>query len=160
MNWILAALIFLPSAFAQNRTISKPQDKSGSVYCSDIEEVVKEAIEYHLTGAPTTSLPLTCALKMKWRFFKPTLEERSPEPDNKIPSEYIWFNPKKDSYKIISTEKTKDRYQVKVKFKIAGKEVETNYTYEPWDIWQKKNGVCGFITNDKGPWVFRKDCQK
>lgn len=156
--WFLPVLISLPFWAESPRSLPKPET-GGTVLCSDISAVVHEAVAYHLTGAPTSGLPLTCALKAKWKYFNPNVEDRSEEPNQKLPK-YTWFNPKTDQYKILKFKKKDDRYLIDVKFTIAGKDITTQYTYEPWDVYQKRTGVCGFVYNYNKPSIFRQDCQK
>lgn len=156
--WILLALLQIHPVYSQSRQFSKP-DKGGAVVCSDVGAVIEEAIAYHLTGAPTTSLPLGCALKMKWKYFNPRLEDRGGEPDDKMP-EYIWFRSGRDTYKVTSHKKDGDKYLIDVRFNINGKNINAKYVYEPWDVYQKKSGVCGFINSDHEPQIHREDCQK
>jgi hypothetical protein len=153
-------LLLLVSLFAsaQSRVIQKP-DESGAKYCSNVDDVAKEAVAYHLTGAASTNLPLTCALKMKWKYFNPNNEGRTPEGGEKKP-DYTWFTPGKDSYQINKIRKVEDGYEIDVEFTIQGKKINSTYTYEPWDLYQKKLGVCGIVYNYNKPWIFRKDCQK
>lgn len=156
--WFFLSLILIFPGFSQSRQFAKPE-KGGAVVCSDIGAVIEEAISYHLTGAPTTNLPLACALKMKWKYFNPKLEERGGEPDDKTP-DYIWYRPARDSYKILSHKKEGDKYLIEVRFNINGKNIVAKYIYEPWDFYQKKSGVCGFINGEHEPEIHREDCQK
>lgn len=156
--WILLSLFLIQPGHSQSRQFAKPE-KGGTLVCSDIGSVIEEAIAYHLTGAPTTNLPLNCALKMKWKYFNPKLEERGGEPDDKTPT-YTWFRSGRDSYKILGNKKAGDKYHVDVRFVINGKTINAKYTYEPWDFYQKKSGVCGFINSSYEPEIHREDCQK
>lgn len=156
--WFLLSFLLIQPALSQTRQFAKPE-VGGAVVCSDVGAVIEEAIAYHLTGAPTTSLPLNCALKMKWKYFNPKLEDRGGEPGDKSPP-MTWFRTGRDSYKILSHKKEGEKYQIEVRFTIHGKNLTTKYIYEPWDFYQKKSGVCGFITSDHEPAIHREDCQK
>lgn len=129
-----------------------------SQYCSDIDAVVKEGIAYHLTGAPTTNLPLDCALKTKWKFFDPTIERREGEP-SEDPS-YVYFDPNRDTYQIKRISKAGEHYLVQVEFKLGGRTKKTQYTYSPNRLLQRYKGVCGTVIHPNQPWIFRKDCRR
>lgn len=156
--WFFLSIILIQPSLSQTRQFSKPE-KNGAVVCSDVGAVIEEAVAYHLTGAPTTSLPLRCALKMKWKYFNPKLEERGGEPDDK-PVAYTWFRQGRDSYQIFGNKKEGDKYYVDVRFQVGGKTINAKYVYEPWDVYQKKAGVCGFITSEVEPEIHREDCRK
>lgn len=147
MRWIFSLLFLLPSAsWAQ------------SAYCEDTDQVIREAIEYHLTGAPTTELPLTCAKKRRWKYFNPDLAERSPEPGPE--PEYTWYDPRRDAYKIKKIRRSGPRYLADVEFVIRGKKILSTYIYQPWDLLQREFGVCGTVVNNTKPYIFRADCRK
>ncbi len=128
------------------------------VNCSDINAVAKEAVAYFLTGAPSTNLPLDCAKKMKWKYFDPNREEHTPEGNSPKP-DYTWFDPKKDSYEVLSTTQRDNSYDIKVVLNVGGKKINTTYIYDPNKFFQENYGVCGFIYNRNKPYVFRKDCR-
>lgn len=129
---------------------------AGSMHCADVEAVVQEGIEYHLTGAPTTDLPIDCAKKMKWKYFDPSIEVKG---DAFSSPENIWYDPKKDKYKIEKIKQSPDGYLIDVTFTIKNKKIAVTYTYSPNDLMQRHKGVCGTITKPKKPWIFRIDCQ-
>lgn len=136
---------------------------SDSMYCSDIPAVAKEAVEYYMSGAPASDLPLDCAIKRKWKYFNPKNEERSPEPGPA--PKYVWFDARRDKYEITDIKKNEDKYDIKVTYSINGVKSKTTYTYIPWDLLQKKHGVCGLVVNDdfnKEPnkMIIRSECAK
>ncbi|PWU16281.1 MAG: hypothetical protein C5B49_10730 [Bdellovibrio sp.] len=134
---------------------------SDSLYCSDIAAVAAEAVAYYLTGASDSELPLRCAEQKKWKYFNPKWETRTPEPkSNKPPPEIIWFDPKKDSYKIGKIHKVSQRkHLIDVTFSIKGKSLKTTYSFTFWDVYQKARGTCGYVENENRPPIFREDCR-
>lgn len=130
--------------------------RAESMHCADVNSVVQEGIEYHLTGAGTTDLPIDCAKKRKWTYFDPSIEVKADPYSN---PEYIWFDPKRDTYQLGKiTAKPDATYTADVTFTIKGKKYPVTYIYAPNDLMQKHRGVCGTMTKPGKPWIFRVDC--
>lgn len=131
------------------------------VDCSDPQEIAKEAVAYHLTGAATGDLPLTCVLKKEWKFFNPTIL-RKPDPMKDYPKDWIWFETGRDSYVIESikqVKKPKEVYQIRVALTVNKKKYKQLFVYQPWDLF-KNFGGCGIVYSDDKPEIYRADCRK
>jgi hypothetical protein len=148
LMFLTSLLIFTPS--------------SAGMDCSDVPAIAKEAVEYYMSGAPSSDLPLTCAIEKTWKYFNPNNELRSPEPG--AVAKYVWFDGKRDKYEITDINKVDDNYNIKVTYTITGVKSQTTYTYIPWDALQK-GGACGLVVNDdfnRNPdkMVIRSECKK
>lgn len=129
--------------------------------CTDPKVIAKEAVEYHLTGAATGDLPLTCALKKEWNFFNPKVL-RKPDPLKEYPKDWIWFETGKDSFSIESIKQVKkpiEVYQIKVALIVNKKKYKQTFTYRPWNVFHDV-GSCGIVYSDDKPEIYRSDCKK
>ena len=126
------------------------------VHCADDSVVAKQGVEYSLLGAWMPFADHSCFIgKKRLKYFRPELAEAEGEVTDW--SAFTWFDPSRDSYKILGTKRVGALTHVNVRFTVNGKSFETTYIYEPDADYAMRVGICGYITNPTHN-IVRIDC--
>lgn len=125
------------------------------VDCSNEAAVVKEAVAYSLLGAWKSFTTHDCFKGETFKYFKPELGK--PEGELLDPSQLIWFDKTRDSYRITGIRREGVNRLIDVEFKVSGRPLKTTYVYQPNESYAKKTGICGFVLNGQDS-IYRADC--
>ena len=123
--------------------------------CSNVEDVVKEAIEFSMLGARAQGMTNACYANETYKYFAP--EDGEDETDERTPITVIWFDRARDHYTYV-TKREGDFVQIQAVFTVKGKKFRTKFTYQPMEYLQKEAGICGIVYNDEHE-ILRSDCR-